>query len=122
MSDTVAEATEALNLGLAVIGAGAVTFIGIAWKLSAEEERLDRGRAFLGVLLAAVALALGAAAVLLMAPIARESVLENRGAVSSVLVAYDLIFVLALCLLVGAALTVWRALRYSWRTVLAYRD
>ena len=70
MDDTVFRAKEALNLALAVVGVGCVGFIGIAWKLSSDDETLERGRALLAVTLATVALVLGVAGVLIMAPIA----------------------------------------------------
>jgi hypothetical protein len=122
MSDTVARAKEALDLGLAVIGAGSVSFIAASWKLSSEEERLERGRALLSVLLALVAGILAVVAVLFMAPVAWESVGRNRGEVSDVLLAFDLIFVLAVILLVVAMATLVRAILYIFRTLRAYRD
>jgi len=122
MSDTVARAKEALDLGLAVIGAGSVSFIAASWKLSSEEERVERGRALLAVLLALVAVILAVVAVLFMAPVAWESVGKNRGEVSGILLAFGLIFVLAVILLVVASTTLVRAIIYIVRTLRAYRD
>ena len=122
MSDTVTGAKEALDLGLAVIGAGSVAFVATSWRLCSEEERLDRGRAPLAVLLACVGLALAFAAVLFMAPIAWKSVAENRGAVSSFLLAYNLIFVLAAILLLAGVVTLARAAHYTVHTFRVYRD
>lgn len=122
MSNTVARAKDALDIGLAVIGAGSVSFIAASWKLSSEEERLERGRALLSVLLAFVAVTLAVVAVLFMAPVAWESVGKNRGEVSGVLLAFDLIFVLAAILLAVALTTFVRAILYIVRTLRAYRD
>lgn len=122
MSDTISQAKEALDLALAVIGAGSVTFVATSWRLCSEEEKLDRGRALLAVLLASVGLVLASVAVVFMAPITWESVGENRGEVSGVLFGYDLISALAGILLLIALATFVRAIRYTVQTFRAYRD
>lgn len=122
MSYTVAQGWETLNLALGVVGAGAVTFIGISWKLCQEDERLDRGRAILAVILSASALVLALVAVLLMVPTAWQSIGENRGDLSGFLVAYNVIFVLTTALAASGLVGLVRAIRHLARVLRVYRS
>ena len=122
MGDTISQAKEALNLGLMVVGAGSIAFVAASWKLSSEEEILDRGRASLAVLLASVSVVLALVAVILMAPIAWETIGKNRGQISGFLVGYDLIFVLVSALLLTTLAAFVRAAHYALQAVRAYRD